>query len=79
MKFSKHLMKKKKKKISGHDVYAVIDEPDFENVGTKWEGWCAEVFENEVGETVFSTLGFESREELVSSLKAAGINDIQTR
>lgn len=42
-----------------------------------FNGWCAEVRRNDDGEEVFSTCGFENKDDLIGAFKAVGIEDIE--
>lgn len=51
-------------------------ELSHDDVDGDYKGWSAEVRNNESGDEIFSTLGYENREDLVNDLKAAGITDV---
>jgi hypothetical protein len=53
---------------------AVVEPPSAQNIGGIYEGWTAEVFNNE-GDSVFATVGFPTEDSLVAALAASGVTE----
>lgn len=63
-------------------VVAEIHKPSPKSVGTRFEGWSADVFVKggkpwEPAEKTFETVGFASKDAIVGALNAAGVSDLR--
>lgn len=70
------------KMMTAADVVAEIHKPSPKSVGTKFEGWSADIFISggrpwEPADKTFETVGFSSREAIVAALNSAGISDLR--
>jgi hypothetical protein len=58
---------------SGDECSADVEYADDQG---EFKGWTADVRDSESGDSVFGTLGYADKGDLLKDLKAAGITDI---
>lgn len=63
-----------RKGVSASDVYATVELNDEDE--PPYAGWFVDVKENESGDPVFSSLGYEDKEKLLEDVRALGITDV---
>lgn len=62
-------------KEMGEDLFALIEFNEYD--GGMFDGFTAEIHDNEDSELSFTTKGYDSKEELISDLRVARIYDVQ--